>query len=45
MFIPDTNNVDTALFAQRQMVESDSELWFKQIGQVNYRRLYDLQLK
>ena len=45
MFILNTNDVGTALFAKGQKVESDIDLWHKRIGHVNYRRLQDLQKK
>ena len=45
MFILDTNDVGTALFAKGQKVESDIYLWHKRIGCVNYQRLQDLQSK
>ena len=45
MFILDTNDVDTALFTKGQKVESDIDLWHKQISHVNYQRLRDLQSK
>ena len=45
MFILDTNDVGTTMFAKGQKVESDIDLWHKRIGHVNYQRLQDLQLK
>ena len=45
MFILDTNDVGTAMFAKEQKVESDIDLWHKQIGHINYQRLQDLQSK
>ena len=36
MFILDTNDVGTALFTKSQKVESDIDLWLKQIDHVNY---------
>ena len=36
MFILNTNDVGTALFAKGQKVESDIDLWHKRIGHVNY---------
>ena len=45
MFILNTNNVCTALFAKGQKIELDIDLWHKRIGHVNYQRLEDLQLK
>ena len=45
MFILDTNDVGTTMFAKGQKVESDINLWHKQIGHVNYQRLQDLQSK
>ena len=45
MFILDTNDVGTALFAKGQKIESDINLWHMLIIHVNYRRLQDLQWK
>ena len=45
MFILDTNDVGTAMFAKGQKVESDINLWHKWIGHVNYQRPKDLQSK
>ena len=45
MFILDTNDVGTAMFAKGQKVELDIDLWHKRIGHVNYQRLQDLQSK
>ena len=39
MFILDINDVGTSMFAKGQKVESDINLWHKQIGHVNYQRL------
>ena len=36
MFILDINDVTTAMFGKDQKVESDIDLWHKQIGHVNY---------
>ena len=45
MFILDMNDVDTAMFAKGQKVESDIDLWHKRIGHVNYQRFQDLHSK
>ena len=45
MFILDTNDVGTAMFAKGQKVKSDIDLWHKRIDHVNYQRLQDLQSK
>ena len=45
MFILDTNDVGTAMFAKGQKVESNIDLWHKWIGHVNCQRLQDLQSK
>ena len=45
MFILDSTDGGTAMFAKGQKAESDIDLWHKQIGHVNYQRLQDLQLK
>ena len=39
MFILDTNDVGTTMFAKGQKVESDIDLWHKRIGHINYQRL------
>ena len=39
MFILDTNDVGTVIFAKGQKVESDIDLLHKWIGQINYERL------
>ena len=36
MFILKTNNVDTAMFAKGQKVESDIDLWNKRFGHANF---------
>ena len=36
MFILNSTNSGTAMFAKGQKVESDIDLWHKQIGHVNY---------
>ena len=45
MFILDTNDVGSTMFAKGQKVKSDINLWDKGIGHVNYQRLQDLQSK
>ena len=45
MFILDTNDVGTTMFAKGQKVESDIDLWHKRIGHINYQRLQNLQSK
>ena len=45
MFILDSTDGGTAMFAKGQKVESDIDLWHKRIGHVNYQRLQDLQSK
>ena len=45
IFILDTSDGGTAMFAKGQKVESDIDLWHKRIGHVNYQRLQDLQTK
>ena len=42
MFILDTNQVETALFAKGQMVELDIDLWHKWFGHVNLTRLHEM---
>ena len=39
MFILDSTDGGTAMFAKGQKVESDIDLWHKWIGHVNYQRL------
>ena len=45
MFILNTNEVGTALFAEGQKVESDIDLWHKWFGHVNFPRLREMQTK
>ena len=45
MFILDTNDDGTTMFTKGEKVESDIDLWHKQIGHVNYQRLQDRQSK
>jgi hypothetical protein len=47
MFILDRTDdgPDVALFANRQKIKSDIDLWHKRIGHVKFRRLQDLQKK
>mgnify|MGYP000070031161 CR=1 FL=1 len=45
MFILDTNDVGTTLFAKGEKVDSDIDLWHKRISHVNYQRLQELQSK
>ena len=45
IFILNTNDVGTAMFAKGQKFESDIDLWHKWIGHVNYQRFQDLQSK
>ena len=45
MFILNTNDVVTTMFAKGQKVESDIDLWHNRIDHVNYRRFQDLQSK
>ena len=39
MFILETNDVGTAMFAKGQKVESYIDLWHKRINHVNFQRL------
>ena len=45
MFILNSTDGGTAMFARGQKAESDIDLWHKRIGHVNYQRLQDLQSK
>ena len=45
MFILDSSDAGTAMFAKGQKVELDIDLWHKRLGHVNYQRLQDLQSK
>ena len=45
IFILDSSEGGTAIFAKGQNVELDIDLWPKRIGHVNYQRLQDLQSK
>ena len=43
MFILDSIEGGTTMFAKGQKAESDIDFWHKRIGHVNYQRLQDLQ--
>ena len=43
MFILDSRDGGTAMFAKGQKVESNMDLWQKRIGHVNYQWLQELQ--
>ena len=45
MFILDTNDIGTTLFAKGQKVKSDTDIWHKRIGHINYQRLQELETK
>ena len=45
MFILDSTDGGTAMFATGQKAESDIDLWHKRIGHVNFQRLQELQSK
>ena len=45
MFILDTDQARTALFARGQKLESDIDLWHKRFGHVNFPRLREMQTK
>ena len=45
MFILETNEVGTAMFAKGQKVESDIDLWHKRFDQINFPRLREMQTK
>ena len=45
MFILDTKDIGTAMFAKGQKVEADINLWYKRIVHVNFPRLHELQTK
>ena len=45
MFILDTNDVGTTMYAKGQKVEFDIELWHKRFGHVNFSRLRKMQTK
>ena len=45
MFILDSIDGGTAMFAKGQKAESDIDLWHKRIGHINYQSLKDLQSK
>ena len=45
MFILDSSESGTTMFAKGQNFESDIDLWHKRIGHVNYQRLQELQSK
>ena len=37
MFILKTKDVGTSMFAKGQKVESDIDLWYKRVGQINFQ--------
>ena len=39
------NDVSTIVFANRQKVESDIDLWHKRFGHVNFPKLQEMQSK
>ena len=43
MFILDTNDVGTTMYAKGQKVEFDIELWHKRFGHINFPKLRDMQ--
>ena len=45
MFILDTNQAGTTLFAKGQKVELDIDLWHKRFGHVKFPRLCEMQTK
>ena len=45
MFILETNNVGTAMFAKGKKVESNIDLWKKRFGHVNFPQLREMQMK
>ena len=45
MFILETNDVGTAMFAKVQKVESDINLWHNRFGHVNFPRLCEMETK
>ena len=45
MFILDSTDGGTAMFAKGQKLQSDIDLWHKQMGHVNYKQLQDLESK
>ena len=45
MFILNSTDEGTLMFAKGQKVVLDFDLWHKRIGHVNYQRLQDLQSK
>ena len=45
MFIFETNDVGTAIFAKGQKLELDIDLWHKRFGHVNFPRLQEIQTK
>ena len=45
MFILETNEVGTAMFAKGKKVESHIDLWHKRFNHVNFPRLCELQTK
>ena len=45
MFILDTNEVGTTMFARGQKVKSDIDLWHKRFGHANFPRLREMLTK
>ena len=45
MFILETNDVGTAMFAKGQKVKLDIDLWHKWISHINFRKLQEMQSK
>ena len=45
MFILNTNEVGTVLFAKGQKVESDIDLWHKRFAHVNFPQFREMQTK
>ena len=45
MFILEINDVGATMFAKGQKVESNIDMWHKQVSHINFQKLQELQLK
>ena len=45
MFIPDSHEMKSAMYAKGQRANTDIELWHKRIGHINLQKLKGMQSK
>ena len=45
MFIPDSHEMKSAMYAKGQRADTDIELWHKRIGHINLQKLMGMQSK